>query len=33
MFLKTKPKGVIVFALTEPENDEPQLDKEDWSTT
>ena len=29
MFLKTKPNGVIVFEPTEPENDEPQFDKED----
>ena len=32
MFLKTKPKGFIVFDPTEPENDEPLLNKEDWST-
>ena len=33
MFLKTKPNGVIVFEPTEPENDEPLLNKEDWSAT
>jgi len=29
VFLKTKPNGVIAFEPTEPENDEPQFDKED----
>ena len=33
MFLKTKPNSVNVFDPTEPENDEPLLDKEDWSAT